>query len=429
VQLKNKKSMRASLAAATCSLLGASPAAKVQAEEATPWVIDTGVLYYGEQDDRVQDFSVNALVKKEFRDGQFLDASFAFDTLTGATPIGATSAGTPQTFTTPSGNSSFTTPAGAIPLDPTFLDTRFAVGVNWEQPIGDVSRVNVGASFSTEYDYQHLGVNALFSRDFFQRNTTLTAGIAFAADDIDPVGGAPLPLAPMRGVGDSSSKLGTDSKDIVDLLFGVTQVINRRMLVQLNYTYSDANGYLNDPYKVVSVIDANTGEPVPVNGPGPVSPSNLYLYESRPDSRTKHSFFAKTKYRLNGGTLAASYRYMTDDWEIDSHTFDVRYRWDMNRYNYIEPHVRFYTQSAADFYRLGLVDAAPLPQNASADYRLGEFDGITVGAKYGHVMKNGDEWSTRLEYYTTTGQGVSAPEYPDLDAIIFQVSYRLKLGD
>jgi hypothetical protein len=427
MQLKKKINLRAALTAATCSLLGASPIARVQAEEATPWIIDTGALYYGEQDGRVQDLSINALVKKEFRDGQFLNMSLAVDSLTGATPIGAKSASVPQSFTTPSGNSSFVTPAGEIPLDDSFLDTRFAFSADWEQPIGDVSRIGIGASFSTEYDYEHLGANATFSRDFFQRNTTLTAGMAFAADDIDPVGGAPIPLAEMRGIGDSSSKLGTDSKDVVDLLIGVTQVINRRMLAQFNYTYSDESGYLNNPYNVVSVVD-NTGAPVPaIDTPGP--PLYKYLYESRPDSRTKHSFFAKTKYRFDRGTLSASYRYMTDDWEIDSHTFDIHYRWEMNRYNYIEPHVRFYTQSAADFYSIALIDSAPLPQYVSADYRLGEFDGITVGAKYGHVMRNGDEWSTRLEYYSTTGKGVSAIEYPDLQAIIFQVSYSLKLGD
>ena len=120
---------------------------------------------------------------------------------------------------------------------------------------------------------------------------------------------------------------------------------------------------------------------------------------------------------------------MTDDWGIDSHTIDLRYSWDLNRNNYIEPHVRFYTQSEADFYTLGIIDGEPPPQYASADYRLGEFNGITVGAKYGHIMKNGDQWSTRLEYYTTTGQGALASDYPDLSAIIFQISYRLKLGN
>ena len=429
MQLKKKLNLRTSLAAATCSLLGASPVAKVLAEEATPWVIDTAALYYGEQDGRVQDISANFLANKELRYGQFLNLSLAIDTLTGATPNGAKPAtNTAQTFTTPSGNSSFTTPAGDLPLDDTFHDTRVALGVSWQQPVGDVSTLDIGTTLSKEFDYQHIGINASFSRDFFQRNTTVTAGFAFASDSIDPEGGAPIPLAPMRGIDDDTSKLGDDDKEIIDLLIGVTQVINRRMLVQLNYTYSDASGYLNDPYKIVSVLDA-TGEPVPTIGPAPQIPSHQFLYESRPDSRTKHSIFAKTKYRFDNSTLSASYRYMTDDWEIDSHTFDFRYRWDMNRYNYIEPHLRFYTQSAADFYTLALNDGTPLPQYASADYRLGELDGITIGAKYGHQMKNGDEWSTRLEYYTTTGKGVSSTDYPDLDAIIFQVSYRLKIGD
>ena len=35
---------------------------------------------------------------------------------------------------------------------------------------------------------------------------------------------------------------------------------------------------------------------------------------------------------------------MTDDWEIESSTVDVRYRWDLGSSSYLEPHIRFYSQ-------------------------------------------------------------------------------------
>ena len=69
---------------------------------------------------------------------------------------------------------------------------------------------------------------------------------------------------------------------------------------------------------------------------------------------------------------------------------------------------------------------------ASADYRLGEFDAFTVGLKYGRMTRSGNEWSTRVEFYSADGtvpgnllvgnQG-GREIYPDLDAIIAQFSY------
>ena len=68
-----------------------------------------------------------------------------------------------------------------------------------------------------------------------------------------------------------------------------------------------------------------------------------------------------------------------------------------------------------------------MPQYASADYRLGEFDGLTIGLKYGRILANGNEWNARLESYSTTGSGVNADVYPDLTAVILQMSYNFGL--
>jgi hypothetical protein len=271
------------------------------------------------------------------------------------------------------------------------------------------------------------------SRDFNKRNTTVSLGVALSADELDPVGGAPMPLSPMLDVGDLSNRMSKQDKDVLDLVLGVTQVVNRNLLVQLNYSYSKADGYLNDPYKIVSLVDPVTGDPVPrIPTPGIDGPSHDYLFESRPGERTKHSLFAQAKYFMDGKVLDASYRYMTDDWDIDSHTLDLRYRWPLNDRSYLEPHFRYYTQSHAEFYRTSLDSTAELPSYASADYRLGEFDAITVGVKYGRKTDSGNEWSTRLEYYMADGSvpgdlliGNQAGReiYPDLDAIILQFSY------
>jgi len=427
-------SVATTLATATCSLLGTVPAAPVNAQEEPSWEFDTALLYYGEGDDRVKDLSFNGIAVRNFVDDRVLTLTLGVDSLTGATPIGALPLDGPQTFTSPSGLQVKTRPGGEIPLDDTFLDTRYALSAAWSQPIGRLNQLSVGLSASGEYDYLHLGANFKLARDFNNRNTTVSLGLAFSSDDLDPVGGAPDPLTPMGNIGDLANRLGDQSKDIVDVVLGVTQVVNRDLVMQLNYSYSAADGYLNDPYKIVSLVDGDTGETLLFEPtPGVEGPSHQYLFESRPDQRTKHSFYGQAKYYMDGKVLDASYRYMTDDWDIDSHTVDLRYRWPISSSSYLEPHLRYYTQSHAEFYRPSLSDAEALPGFASADYRLGEFDAITVGLKYGWKTESGNEWSARLEFYTADGsvpgdllignQG-SREIYPDLDAIIAQVSYR-----
>jgi hypothetical protein len=431
---RNSKSVSAALAAATCTLLGSGASAPVQAEEDPNWDFNSALLYYGEADDRVEDISLSFLAKRLLVDDRTLSIGLTVDVLTGATPNGAIRQDVPQTFTRPSGDSVYTIRAGALPLDDTFKDTRAALTLGWEQPLGRLWKTSVGFSGSKEYDYLHLGLNGSISRDLNNRNTTLSAGLALSQDSWDPVGGTPIAFAPMLDVGDTSNKLGDEDKDVIDIVLGVTQVVSRRMIVQLNYSFSDNSGYLTDPYKFLSLVDGTTGDTLTrTPAPGAEGPSHEFRFENRPDERTKHSLYGQTKYYMNGKVLDASYRYMTDDWEIDSHTVDVRFRWPLGETSYLEPHFRFYTQTAADFYRISLVDGDPLPAFASSDYRLGEFDAITAGLKFGWETGKGNEMSIRAELYQQDGtipsslligNQIGRESYPDLDAIIVQFSYR-----
>lgn len=432
--MSKDRNISTALATATYALLGGALPDPVQAQEVPGWDFNTSLLFYGEDDDRVQDLSVSILASRTFVDDRVFSTGLTIDALTGATPNGGLKQEVPQTFTRPSGNDAFTTPGNTQPLDDTFRDTRVALTAGWQQPLGRLYKISVGGSASKEYDYLHLGVNGRIARDFNNRNTTVAAGVAFAADSFDPVGGAPTGLTPMLDVGDLGNRSGEQDKDVVDLMLGVTQVVSRNLIVQANYSLSDASGYLSDPYKIVSVVDAVNGDVIArTPPPGEIGPSHEYLFEKRPDARTKHSLYGQAKYYRNGKVLDASYRYMTDDWDIDSHTIDVRYRWPFGDNAYLEPHFRYYTQSAADFYTVSLVEGEPLPAFASNDYRLGEFDAITAGVKYGWQTRNGNQMSIRLELYQQRGSipsnklfgnQVGLVEYPDLDAIIFQYSYR-----
>jgi len=431
MQLK-RKPVGATLAAATCSLLGSLPAAPAVAQEAKAWSVDSSLLYYGEDNGRVKDLSLMASIRRALDEDRSLSATLTVDSLTGATPNGAVPAGVPQTFTGPSGGGSYTVAPGAQPLDTTFLDTRVALAANWQQALGTAMRWNVGFSASHEYDYLHLGLNARLERDFNQRNTTVFLGAAYGQDEIKPVGGVPVGLSPMAGEiddGTDRGRAGDDTKDVADILIGVTQVLTRRSLLEVAYSYGQSDGYLTDPYKILSVVDPVSGAPVASTEDGI---DFQYLYEHRPDSRTKQSLFAEWRYAFDRDSLALNVRLMDDDWGVQSQTAEARYRWNINERSYLEPHLRWYSQGAADFYRTVLFEGDPLPAFATADYRLGDLDAYTIGAKYGRRTAHG-EFSVRLEYYqqsATESPGAAVGALagfdltPDLKAVIVQFGYK-----
>lgn len=449
--MANDKRIGGALATAAFGLLGVAVPARTPAAEPGPnategnWDVDTAFLYYGESDGRVQDASLNAIAVRDFGDEHRLSLDLGIDTLTGASPSGAIAATRPQTFTSPSGRSTYTTPAGDIPLDSSFHDTRFALNAAWSQPLARLYTINAGLGVSSEYDYQHLGVNAGLTRDFNQRNTTLSFAIAYGQDEVKPVGGVPLPFSTMGdAVGEGQDDAGqinrsgdSENKKVLDVLLGFTQVLGRHSLLRVNYSYSDSSGYLTDPYKILSVVDPATGEPVlRTPPPGVEGPDGIYLFEHRPDSRKRQSVYGELRQDFAGKVLSLGYRYSTDDWEIDSHTLEGRFRFPLGESSYLEPHVRYYTQSAADFYRYSLAEEAPLPEFASADARLADLDAYTVGVKYGRQTSGGNEWSARLEFYHQTskapvdsliGNQPGNVQMPDFDAVILQFGYHFSL--
>ncbi len=431
----------AALAAATCGLLGIAPTASIAADAEPKWDIESAFLFYGESDGRVKDLSLSSHATRDFGDESRLGLDLSVDSLTGASPSGAIASGGAQTFTSPSGRATYTTPASEIPLDDSFLDTRFALNGSWSQPLARLYTLSAGLGFSSEYDYQHVGANFGLTRDFNQRNTTLSAALAYAQDTIKPVGGLPAPLAQMTdAVGDDQSPGNrggdSDSKNVLDVLFGVSQVLGRHTVLRVNLSYSDSSGYLTDPYKILSVVDPVTGDLIGrTPAPGISGPTGVYRFESRPESRRKEALYAEMRHDFSGKVLQVGYRYSTDDWEVDSHTLESRLRLPFGS-SYIEPHVRYYQQTAASFYRYSLADLPVMPAFASADARLSEMSAVTIGLKYGHVNAGGNEWNARLELYRQTakapnggliGNQVGNVQMPDFNAVILQFGYHFNL--
>jgi len=421
VQLKSFANISLSLAVATSALTG------VNAAETSPtikvpdtWQFDAGLLIYAEADDQVQAIEGALSAKKNLDDERSIALKVVIDSLTGASPNGAVGQNQVQTFTRPSGNGSYTVTAGDTPLDDTFKDTRVALSAQYNQQLSRLWQYSGGGNLSKEYDYLSLAINSALARDFNNRNTTASLGFSYAFDIYEPEGGIPLAKA---SVSDAINRGGSDdSKQTLDVLAGITQVINRQTLMQFNYAHSKVSGYQTDPFKIVSIIDNNGW-------------AQDYIYESRPDDRTKQSLFWRTKYmrQPSNQVLDVSYRYFWDDWGMTAHNIDTRWRFQLQDRHFIEPHLRYYNQQAVDFYRVYLNDGEVRAQHVTADYRLGEMQTYTFGLKYGFPIAD-NEFSIRLEYYLTRvtgdnslakGAGLSGIDlYPDKSAFMLQSFYR-----
>ncbi len=406
MQLKNRpKKISGALALATTSML-TGIAAPANASSSDVWEVDSAVLYYSETN-RVTVIEPVASARKEIAEDEFLSVRIVADSLSGASPNGAIKHNSTQTFTTPSGNGTYTAAANETPLDPTFQDSRGAVNAEWEKPINNTSKGIYSVNISKEFDYTSAGLAATFTWDTHQRQTTWTAGGSYSMNLINPVGGVPVGLDPMSA---NKATTGTsDDKAVVDLLLGVTQIISRHTLMQFNFNYGNDSGYMSDPYKILTVLD-NSGNLA----------SNPYLYEARPDTRTRQAAYWKLVHSFGSDVVHFSYRYYWDDWGISSNTLDARYRFEMGGGHYLQPHARYYIQNKADFYYYNLTEANT-PTYASADYRLADMSTTTLGIKYGIEMDNNSEFNIRAEKITQTSEGDAA--FEDMDAILVQLGY------
>jgi hypothetical protein len=310
-----------------------------------------------------------------------------------------------------------------LPVDPNYHDDRLAVGGSWMVPVTRVTQLSVGGKLSDEHDFLSVTGNASIGHDFNEKNTTLLFGVNDEYDSLKPIGGAPLPGSDYA----LFQKTGNKNKNGVGALLGVTQVITRSWLSELNISVDRFTGYLNDPYKIISIID-NAGN------------TTGYQYESRPDSRTRKSAYWDNRVAWTSQVSTdLSFRYFTDDWGVRSDTAQLHLRWSLaNRDHYVEPSFRWYRQTAADFYTPFISNtAAPSTANESSDSRLGPFHALTFGLKYAEQLADqgshvGSEFSARVEYYRQTFdetkpvpaglQGLDL--YPGLKAILVQIGWR-----
>ena len=447
MQLKSSPLKLSMLALASGSLLSAVGASSA---EGTDWQAEAAVLYYGELG-RVTALEPVINLQRIWSAEHIASATLVLDALGGASHNGAAVVDSPQTFAGSSGSAGNATDsdervisgtsgssnitsksddddddeegddddeyggggeqtfaAGEVPLISGFEDFRVALDLAYTQPLNTpLNTISVGTALSKEEDYLSIGVNGGLAAELFSRNTKVSVSGAAAYDRIAPKDGIP------QGLGDSLTSISTlNSADkwVGEYTLGLSQVINKISIVQLNYNKGKTSGYHTDPYKIVSRLDS-AGVPVD------------YLNESRPEQRVKQSLYSALKVALGAHSLTASYRYYWDDWGVVAKSSDGLLRFNLSERLYLEGHGRWHQQSKADFYQLWLAEAE-VPDYASADYRLGDLQTQTLGLNMGYQFSDNQAVTFRTEWYHQSDP-VTDNKAAQMDAVISQLGFKM----
>jgi hypothetical protein len=355
--------------------------------------LDASVLSYKEADGRVHATEPAFLVTLNRDNGQIFSLKYVADSLSGATPIGATRSRFTQIFE-PRGNASTGATAAivirphALPLDPYFKDERKALNGGFSFLVNPDVRLSFDVGNSKEHDYRAWTYSAGFAWDLNQKNTTLSVGLNREEDKSFPLFGTPPPLTPVdSGIPPTVSA----NKHVTSIVVGVTQVMSRTWLAQFNYETGQSFGYQTDPYRYITVV-LPSGDPI------------QYDFEGRPTARHRQSIYVGNKIAIGASVLDLSARAYADSWGIKSGTLEASFRTPVRRWLYLQPELRLYAQTNAHFFRNYLVLGQPLPAYASSDSRLSQFKAATLALQIGMRIRKSDELWVRGAWYGQFGE-------------------------
>jgi len=214
--------------------------------------------------------------------------------------------------------------------------------------IGEKSRTTLSGGASMEDDYTAINFGFGREKDFNQKATTFSWGIGFSTDEIDPNDTSFNPDPTKH-----HKKTGTFS-------LGFAQVIDRASVAQSSLTLQYADGFLSDPYKLVSAGGINRED-------------------IRPGTRTQVSWL--TRYRRHfervHGSLHGDYQFSWDTWDVKAHVVELGWHQELFELLSLAPSLRYYTQSQAKFYAPYFALGLPAERDASSDYRLSPYGALS----------------------------------------------------
>jgi Protein of unknown function (DUF3570) len=223
--------------------------------------------------------------------------------------------------------------------------------------------IGVGGAVSSERDFLSRAGSLDVRWWTEDRNTTFAFGFAGTVDRINSNNGIAV----------------NEPRHTLDFLVGVTQAINPNAIVQSNLTWSRGHGYYDDPYKSL---------------------------DFRPDHRRILAWLTRWNQALPSAdaTLRVAFRVLNDSFGTTSYMTEAQWVQALPQGWTVAPGLRYYTQSAADFYRdppfpTGFVFDEPY----SADTRLSAFGAFTPSIRIAKSFADGWTADVRVDFYRQRG--------------------------
>ncbi len=317
----------------------------------------------------------------------------------------------------------------------------------------DTATLNIGGGISDEPDYKSHFINFDGSANLNQKLTTLSWGASYTTSNIagseDTNVAADLGNYPaqIRLKDNINTLYGTRHDTAADI--GITQILSRDALIGGTVSFTRSAGYLSDPYKVTLLAFNDPHQP-----PGVGIVLTQEVLEQRPTLRNQLVFDARYIQYIAGtdAALHVDYRFFHDDWGIDAHTLDLHWYQPLGDGWMVVPGLRYYTQSAADFYKPYFLFNQPFPtklpvnpavgpkidfsklpiHNFSSDERLSGFGSLSAQIAIEKQLRDDLKLEIGAEYSTRQGSlklgSGGEPGFADLESYSVYASLKFDLA-
>ncbi|MEQ1620875.1 MAG: DUF3570 domain-containing protein [Methylococcales bacterium] len=306
----------------------------------------------------------------------------------------------------------------------------------------DDATVGLSGGQSNEPDFISNFGTINVSKEFNDKLTTLSGAYGLTENQISRnSGGHSSHVGHKPAAGANYPELD-ETSTFHNFNLGLSQILSKNTLVQLNGSYSNQNGYLTNPYKSVFVRGEITAyeyfqhaiDSRPLDQLTNLEVVGFDLFrETRPDQRNQWAFSSRLNQFIPGldAALHADYRYYLDDWGIDSHTFELSWHQPLPQGFMIIPNIRYYSQSQADFFAPYFL-APRADGNYSSDFRLSAYGALSGGVTVSKQFTKGVSLEAGFEYYTHQGDlklgGGGTNEYADYNSYLAHAGLKVDLS-
>ena len=342
-------------------------------------------LQYNETLNRTAVSAPSLMINKDFGTDYTLNANIVLDSVSGASETYYDAASGASAFSRGEGIDAKDVEYGNVEYD----DQRVAGGFNFTTRFDNRDELIVGANYSAESDFYSKEASLEYMHWLgSSKNSSLSLGASYQMNEI---------LVECDGNEACDGASGASQKmtaNVLNAQVSYFQNINAESYAKLSLFYIVDDGYLSNPYLNVvrNYIEGETAD---------------VLAEVRPDSRAAYGAMLKYANALSDDfSLHLSYRYYSDDWEIDSHTVDSDLYYELGNDWIFKLGLRYYMQSEASFHS-SEKDYFTDEAYASSDLRLSDFDAITYKTSVDYSISKDLSLNFGASYYTQS-TGINA---------------------